>query len=201
MRVPTDEKYNILIVEDSATLRQMVTMALQERGYNVTGAADGITGLHALAEHTPDAILLDLNLPDIDGFALCKRIKSEPRGRNIPILVMTSLGESGFEFFSGVAVEHHCQDFIGLAESGLDGVANLGHDGRTLAGACCGNQQVAILHDNRSPALFIGKRSLLHTIEKGPMRVHFVLDESLITLVNDAGLPLQNIHEHLDLRL
>ena len=109
MRVPTDEKYNILIVEDSATLRQMVTMALQERGYNVTGAADGITGLHALAEHTPDAILLDLNLPDIDGFALCKRIKSEPRGRNIPILVMTSLGESGFEI---MAIEAGADDFI-----------------------------------------------------------------------------------------
>jgi diguanylate cyclase (GGDEF)-like protein len=105
----THEKYSILVVEDSATMRQMITMALQERGYHVSGAADGITGLHALAEFTPDAILLDLNLPDIDGFELCKRMKAEPGSRNIPVLVMTGLGESGFEI---MAIEAGADDFI-----------------------------------------------------------------------------------------
>jgi diguanylate cyclase (GGDEF)-like protein len=105
----THEKYKILVVEDSATLRQMITMALQERGYHVTGVGDGITGLHALAEFMPDAILLDLNLPDIDGFELCKRMKAEPRSHNIPILVMTGLGESGFEI---MAIEAGADDFI-----------------------------------------------------------------------------------------
>jgi diguanylate cyclase (GGDEF)-like protein len=109
MHHPGSENYHILIVEDSATLRQMITMALQERGYHVTGAPDGITGLHALAESPPDAILLDLNLPDIDGFELCKRMKAEPRSHNIPVLVMTSLGESGFEI---MAIEAGADDFI-----------------------------------------------------------------------------------------
>ena len=104
-----NEKYNVLVVEDSATMRQMISMALQERGYQITVAPDGITGLHALAEQTPDAILLDLNLPDIDGFELCKRMKAEPRSRNIPVLVMTSLGESGFEI---MAIEAGADDFI-----------------------------------------------------------------------------------------
>jgi len=106
---PSGDKYHVLIVEDSATLRQMITMALQERGYEVTGAADGITGLHSLAEHVPDAIVLDLNLPDIDGFELCKRMKAEPRSRNIPILMMTSMGEAGFEI---MAIEAGADDFI-----------------------------------------------------------------------------------------
>ncbi len=103
------EQYSILVVEDSATLRQMITMALNERGYHVTAAEDGVTGLHALADFTPDAILLDLNLPDIDGFEVCKRIKADPHGRNIPVLVMTSLAESGFEI---MAIEAGADDFI-----------------------------------------------------------------------------------------
>lgn len=105
----TGDKGSVLIVEDSDTLRQMVTMALEERGYAVTAAADGITALHALAEHLPDAILLDLNLPDIDGFELAKRIKASPRSHAIPILVMTSLTQPGFEI---MAIEAGADDFI-----------------------------------------------------------------------------------------
>lgn len=105
----TGSKADILVVEDSSTLRQMVTMALEARGYRVTGAADGITALHSLAERSPDAILLDLNLPDIDGFELCKRIKNEPRSRNIPVLVMTSMDQPGFEI---MAIEAGADDFI-----------------------------------------------------------------------------------------
>ena len=107
--VVTDEKGSVLIVEDSDTLRQMLVMALESRGYHVTGAPDGITALHALAEHLPDAILLDLNLPDIDGLELCKRIKAAPSTHAIPILVMTSLTQPGFEI---MAIEAGADDFV-----------------------------------------------------------------------------------------
>lgn len=102
-------KCSVLVVEDSATLQQMICMALETRGYCVTSATDGITALHALADRVPDAILLDLNLPDIDGFELCKRMKAEPRSRNIPILVMTGMDQSGFEI---MAIEAGADDFI-----------------------------------------------------------------------------------------
>jgi len=105
----TDEKGSVLVVEDSDTLRQMLTMALEARGYHVTGAADGITALHALAENLPDAILLDLNLPDIDGFELCKRMKAAPSSHAIPILVMTSMTQPGFEI---MAIEAGADDFV-----------------------------------------------------------------------------------------
>lgn len=105
----TPEKCNVLIIEDSATLRQMVTMSLEERGYRVWGAGDGITALHSLTEHLPDAILLDLNLPDIDGFELCKRMKNGPGSHDIPILVMTGLDQPGFEI---MAIEAGADDFI-----------------------------------------------------------------------------------------
>lgn len=103
------EKCNVLIIEDSATLRQMVTMSLEERGYRVWGAPDGITALHSLTEHVPDAIILDLNLPDIDGFELCKRMKSAPGSHDIPVLVMTGLDQPGFEI---MAIEAGADDFI-----------------------------------------------------------------------------------------
>jgi diguanylate cyclase (GGDEF)-like protein len=103
------EKCTVLIVEDSDTLRQMITMALEDRGYKVLEAADGVSGLTQLSHHIPDAVLLDLNLPDIDGFELCKRMKAEPKSRNIPVLMMTSLGQSGFEI---MAIEAGADDFI-----------------------------------------------------------------------------------------
>ncbi len=103
------EQYSILLIEDSATIRQMITMALHERGYVVKAVPDGVSGLHALAEYTPDAILLDLNLPDIDGFEVCKRAKADPHSHNIPVLVMTSLGEPGFEI---MAIEAGADDFV-----------------------------------------------------------------------------------------
>ncbi len=103
------EQNRILLIEDSSTIRQMVTMALQERGYSVNTAPDGVSGLHMIAEYTPDAVLLDLNLPDVDGFEVCKRIKADPHRRNIPVLVMTSLGEPGFEI---MAIEAGADDFV-----------------------------------------------------------------------------------------
>ena len=102
-------KGKLLIVEDSQTLRQMMKMTLEERGYSILEAPDGLTALTLLAEHVPDAIVLDINLPDIDGFELCKRMKAEPRSRNIPVLMATGLGKSGFEI---MAIESGADDFI-----------------------------------------------------------------------------------------
>ena len=109
-KMKTDaEQHSVLLIEDSTTIRQMVSMTLHERGYEVKAAPDGVSGLHMLAEYTPDAILLDLNLPDIDGFEVCKRIKADPHRRNIPVLVMTSLGEPGFEI---MAIAAGADDFV-----------------------------------------------------------------------------------------
>lgn len=102
-------KGNVLIVEDSLTLQQMITMALETRGYAVEGVSDGVSALRLLSEWLPDAILLDLNLPDIDGFELCKRIKRDPKTRNIPVLVMTGMDQPGFEI---MAIEAGADDFI-----------------------------------------------------------------------------------------
>jgi diguanylate cyclase (GGDEF)-like protein len=102
-------KGTVLIVEDSATLRQMLGMALESRGYTVEGVGDSVSALRLLSEWLPDAILLDLNLPDIDGFELCKRIRRDAKTRNIPVMVMTSMDQPGFEI---MAIEAGADDFI-----------------------------------------------------------------------------------------
>lgn len=102
-------KGTVLIVEDSATMRQMLGMALESRGYAVEGVGDSITALRLLSEWLPDAILLDLGLPDIDGFELCKRLKRDPKVRNIPVLVITGMDQPGFEI---MAIEAGADDFI-----------------------------------------------------------------------------------------
>lgn len=102
-------KGTVLIVEDSQTLRQMTQMTLEERGYTVLLANDGVGALQMLAETIPDIIVLDINLPDIDGFEVCKRIKADPRTRYVPVIMATGLGRSGFEVMS---IESGADDFI-----------------------------------------------------------------------------------------
>ncbi|GAV32147.1 response regulator containing a CheY-like receiver domain and a GGDEF domain [Coriobacteriaceae bacterium EMTCatB1] len=109
MKRTAAHKGTVLIVEDSQTLRQMTQMTLEERGYTVLTASDGVGALQALAETIPDIVVLDINLPDIDGFEVCKRIKADPRTRYVPVIMATGLGRSGFEIMS---IESGADDFI-----------------------------------------------------------------------------------------
>jgi signal transduction histidine kinase len=75
----------ILTVDDNDALRYTLTRALRSGGYQVTEARSGSEALK-LADQLPDLITLDLNLPDIDGFEVCRRLKSNPTTSHIPIL-------------------------------------------------------------------------------------------------------------------
>lgn len=75
----------ILAVDDNDALRYTLSRALRSGGYKVTEARSGAEALK-LADQMPDLITLDLNLPDIDGFEVCRRIKSNPQTAHIPIL-------------------------------------------------------------------------------------------------------------------
>jgi DNA-binding response OmpR family regulator len=75
----------ILTVDDNDALRYTLSRALRSGGYKVTEARSGAEALQ-LADQMPDLITLDLNLPDIDGFEVCRRLKSNPQTAHIPIL-------------------------------------------------------------------------------------------------------------------
>lgn len=78
----------ILIIEDDPTMQEALRDNFEFSGYTVQVASDGRTGLKAVLAHQPDLILLDIMLPGINGFDLCRRIRSE--GRAIPIIMLTA---------------------------------------------------------------------------------------------------------------
>ncbi len=83
--------HNILIVEDEESLLKLESILLTAKGYRVTGASDGSEALEALRKEKPDLVLLDVMLPRLDGFEVCKKIKSNPETRSVPVVMLTSL--------------------------------------------------------------------------------------------------------------
>ncbi|MBU1053700.1 MAG: EAL domain-containing protein [Proteobacteria bacterium] len=81
----------VLIVDDDTTIRFLARETLEEAGFLVTEAANGAQGLAAFESNHPQVILLDVMMPEIDGFAVCKKIRNHPDGKNIAILMMTGL--------------------------------------------------------------------------------------------------------------
>jgi sigma-B regulation protein RsbU (phosphoserine phosphatase) len=85
----------LLLVEDSSTMRRMLAMMLKEEGYDVVTANDGVEGLaRAREEPRPELILTDYEMPELDGAQLCNEIKKDPELRSIPVLMLTTLGET-----------------------------------------------------------------------------------------------------------
>jgi sigma-B regulation protein RsbU (phosphoserine phosphatase) len=85
----------ILLVEDSSTMRRMLAMMLKEEGFEVKTANDGVEGLQKAREDPrPELILTDYEMPELDGAELCKEIKKDKELRSIPVLMLTTLGET-----------------------------------------------------------------------------------------------------------
>jgi DNA-binding response OmpR family regulator len=80
----------LLLIEDEASLRAALVPLLQDAGYHVQSTADGTTGLERAVTGTFDLILLDIMLPGIDGFAICREIRK--RGHTMPVLMLTARG-------------------------------------------------------------------------------------------------------------
>jgi len=80
----------ILLVEDDATLRETLTYHLQHQGYRVMGVGDGLSALAKAREFQPDLILLDVMLPGLDGFEVCRRLREVPETVKVPIIMLTA---------------------------------------------------------------------------------------------------------------
>lgn len=81
----------VLVVDDHADSREVISLMLQREGYEVISAADGREALDAFLYKTPDAVLLDLALPEMDGVRLFQLVRSYRRLASIPIVVLTGL--------------------------------------------------------------------------------------------------------------
>ena len=85
---------NILIVEDSPTQAKLLRMILEENGYSIDSAPDGVKALERVHTKKPDLIITDIVMPEMDGFALCKTLKSDPELKHIPVMLLTSLSDA-----------------------------------------------------------------------------------------------------------
>lgn len=85
------ETESILIVDDTGTNLQLLTGLLREHGYTVYPASDGELALEIVRAQTPDLILLDIRMPDMDGYEVCRRLKEDARTRVIPIIFISIL--------------------------------------------------------------------------------------------------------------
>lgn len=86
-------KAKILLVEDDSFLAGMYQAKLSLEGFVVEMAADGEQGLKIAKEENPDLILLDIILPKLSGFEVLKKIKKDEKTRNIPVILLTNLGQ------------------------------------------------------------------------------------------------------------
>jgi two-component system cell cycle response regulator DivK len=80
----------ILLVEDNELNRDMLSRRLTRRGFEMIVAEDGKQGLHLADTSSPDLILLDLGLPEMDGWEVLRRLRSNPRMKRIPVLALTA---------------------------------------------------------------------------------------------------------------
>ncbi len=98
-------KAKILVVDDELDAREFVKTVLEDAGYQVVCATNGKEALEITRKENPDLIILDVMMPEMDGFATCAELKNSPQYKDIPVILLT-----------GVA--HHIQD----TKYPLDGV-------------------------------------------------------------------------------
>jgi DNA-binding response OmpR family regulator len=85
----------VLVVDDNDGFRKVAARALQAAGYEVCFAVDGVEALRRVAEERPDVVLLDVVMPEMDGFTACRQIKSRPELGNPIVIVVTAVEEAG----------------------------------------------------------------------------------------------------------
>lgn len=80
----------MLVVDDSATIRELLNITLGRLGIAVDFAASGTEAIHLANQEVYDLAFLDITLPDIDGYRVCKRLKGEAKTKNMPVIMLTS---------------------------------------------------------------------------------------------------------------
>ena len=86
----SDSKPRVLIVDDEPDLLSVLHFGLEVEGFDVLEASDGEQGLNMAREHTPDLIVLDLMLPRMDGYKVCRALKFDERYRRIPVFILSA---------------------------------------------------------------------------------------------------------------
>ena len=88
----SSSRKTVMIVDDSPTIRKILGLTLERAGYKVVAEPDGESAIERLIQVVPDLILLDIAMPKIDGYEVCKRIKQDPRTKHVPVVMLSGKG-------------------------------------------------------------------------------------------------------------
>ena len=108
----------ILVVDDMATDRAAVVKFLESNGYACATADSGSAALEHVKQETPSLVLLDVVMPQVDGFATCRRLKKDPQTAGVPVVILTGKDQPSDEFWA--------------RRQGADGFMNKPFDGEAL---------------------------------------------------------------------
>ena len=98
---------NVLVVEDDTIMGQMVSEILSDIGFEVTAAPNGMIAFEKLKQHPIDFIILDILLPEMDGFEIYQKLQANPDTKNIPVMIVTAWADSRhLEKASQVGIKH-----------------------------------------------------------------------------------------------
>jgi CheY-like chemotaxis protein len=101
----------VLVVDDEPEIRLLLERTLKAKGFAVETAADGEEGLARIVEGLPDLVLLDAMLPKIHGFEVCRKVRSDPRTRSVPIIIMTAIYR-GWRFAQDAREAYGAEDYV-----------------------------------------------------------------------------------------
>jgi DNA-binding response OmpR family regulator len=87
-------KPRVLVVDDDADFRELLRYNLNQRGWEILSAQTGLQGLRLARADSPDVILLDVMLPDLDGLSVCHILNSQPSTRDVPVIIISALDET-----------------------------------------------------------------------------------------------------------
>ena len=103
------EKKRILVVDDEPDFCSIVQGNLEKEGFAVEVAYDGAEGLAKVRANPPDAIVLDVMMPEMDGYAVCKEIKHDPKYKEIPVIMLTAVAShvssTRYSHYDGMSME------------------------------------------------------------------------------------------------
>ena len=94
MEKPAASKGDILVVDDQGPVLDLVGNILSKHGYQARGAASGAQALEQVKAHLPDLVLMDVSMPEMDGYELCRRLKADPHARDLPVIFVSAHGEA-----------------------------------------------------------------------------------------------------------
>jgi len=104
-----DHVGTILIVDDEPDIREILVAILSEEGYHMDFAENGLDGYEKARELIPDLIILDVMMPGMNGFEVCRKIRTEPPLAQVPIIIVTAIDDDGYRSRS---IESGANDFL-----------------------------------------------------------------------------------------